>query len=613
ARTAAEARRAAAEDTADRRDWRRAVDGFLAALFANLHLNFGGTTRNRQADPASGEVLFLLRHRIPFARLFAGEGAGRGLHPDFAATGDGLEPMGGDGLGAERFAQYENLEVVADFFGFSLTAQAIIFHEYWTLTIFLSLHRGAAPDAAAGTAPPELAAIRAEFDRIAAFAEDRFAEHWHETPAAGRTAPTEDSLAETRLALVEGFRSLVHRTVLRPALLRARWQPAVPDEPAPGEEPSFAALGRRFADLNGQVFGFRLHDAPAKRHATSGAPLDAKAPAASAFRVGSDAGMKTLHGRTLQVPLDTHLAPRVADAHWPFFKALHAPTDPEERRHFDQQTEVVAASFQDGRALFVSSVGRMHASTFNAGQPVIYTLIVTYRSHWQLGRLVDRLHEAETLRLCALWDFPALQQAHRDMLELERELRWEARGTGDASALQQHEAAMRRLEGLVSGGLSRRLNRADYYIGQLEDALPRFRIGRIEGFQPYDEFLGRRLFPSFEHIRRTRQLWQTILQLYDIAIERATQAGIEDTQRSTARTQKDIETLLDNAELLIAAPVAYYLGVILGTLAEALGHKGADVKLAAFIVSVLLVACGVVWLKLRRDARRRAEEGREGP
>ncbi|MFO5234657.1 hypothetical protein RCL33_24735, partial [Salmonella enterica subsp. enterica serovar 1,4,[5],12:i:-] len=55
-------------------------------------------------------------------------------------------------------------------------------------------------------------------------------------------------------------------------------------------------------------------------------------------------------------------------------------------------------------------------------KPVVYVMICTHANRWQLGRLVDRVHELGGLRLAAIRDFRALFDAGEKLTKIRHNL-----------------------------------------------------------------------------------------------------------------------------------------------------------------------------------------------
>jgi hypothetical protein len=186
----------------------------------------------------------------------------------------------------------------------------------------------------------------------------------------------------------------------------------------------------------------------------------------------------------------------------------------------------------------------------------------TVVNRWQLGRLVDRLLLLGTLRLCALKEVKLLHEAGQKLAQLDestqdareaiakaeaeasalrrRALESRAKGavpkneqpppTDQSAVPEQKPAPDRNTEGLdalnakamdliakahqrlnsithtffdqTGTGLLYRIERSRYYVKQFDDNIKWLRIKRVEGDQPYDQFIKKRLGSEFDFIDR---------------------------------------------------------------------------------------------------------------
>ena len=136
-------------------------------------------------------------------------------------------------------------------------------------------------------------------------------------------------------------------------------------------------------------------------------------------------------------------------------------------------------------------------------EPVIYTIFVCNRSRWQIGRLVERMHNLGVCRVAALWNLDRITDAGNQLYDLRMKLDSQ---TGDGGQQVSPADAAKEISAIqasvADGGLSYRVERASYYVKQINNLLPTLRIHRIEGFQPYDQFIRRRLYGTFDFIER---------------------------------------------------------------------------------------------------------------
>jgi hypothetical protein len=188
--------------------------------------------------------------------------------------------------------------------------------------------------------------------------------------------------------------------------------------------------------------------------------------------------------------------------------------------------------------MYISALGPQSSDT---PRPVFYYMHSSTDDEWQLGRLVDRMHTLGTLRLAATMKVNALykvgfklsgietsvqrcQTAVRELIvdtrkkdELEARLR-----QGENNVLELELATLKEnirqkqialnghLEGLQEkigsmetefiDSIDDRIKQACYYIDRFKNDVEALRVRRLEGFQPYREFVFRRLGSTFSFI-----------------------------------------------------------------------------------------------------------------
>jgi hypothetical protein len=251
------------------------------------------------------------------------------------------------------------------------------------------------------------------------------------------------------------------------------------------------------------------------------------------------------------------------DAILPFLRASVGEPPQRYHRPTDRIVEYTFSKFQTGRLIYGTALGVQPSQLQAAAKPLTYVIICTHGDPWQMGRFVDRMHTLGTLRLAALYDLPRIVQANsalrrregilegieKDVAALKvlraprkrvakasyalskkndkegqdrtirslferlsissRELA--AIATGDPGAGSSH-AGVQQSDGVptgkatkvwrpIKGGLAYRVERAQYYRLQFLHLLGNRGIERIAGFQPYDQFVERRLGATYDFIR----------------------------------------------------------------------------------------------------------------
>jgi uncharacterized membrane-anchored protein len=161
-----------------------------------------------------------------------------------------------------------------------------------------------------------------------------------------------------------------------------------------------------------------------------------------------------------------------------------------------------------------------------------------------------------------------------------------------------------------------RVEHSRYYVAQFRASIPALRLGRLEGYQKYDQFVERRLGASYDFIdrlgtryERASNALQTLYQNY-LAV-RANQTGkaIQQLTDRSYKTGEEIKLLQRFAEAaLIGVLVPYYIVSSMGHLAAdpshspPAAHSGPSVT-QAFSVIFLSALPGIAIYRLQLKSK----------
>lgn len=232
---------------------------------------------------------------------------------------------------------------------------------------------------------------------------------------------------------------------------------------------------------------------------------------------------------------------------WPMIKRLQGePSAVPGHRDY----EMAASLMLDGRAIYASSLGHpaTEASVLTEKVPVVYSLIACFDDAWQLGRLIDTVHSIETLRLAALRDIDKISAAAQELFSIRAFLR----EGGDVEDVQG------RMEELLRSDVSWRVERSQRYWKQFKYRVDRLRIGRIEGFQPYDAFVFRRIGDTITFIESVGRQLSFIRKEVDLRYQLKQTKILQKQTISLKDTGRQIFVLQKVGELLLLIPFTYY-------------------------------------------------------
>jgi len=174
------------------------------------------------------------------------------------------------------------------------------------------------------------------------------------------------------------------------------------------------------------------------------------------------------------------------------------------------------------------------------GEPIHYLLITKGEPHWrQIGRIVERINSMGTMRLIALRDYGIIRDASTQIQIRGRELdtvmrKWsegrakiksdfkkQTQGKSDEKLRTIKDAEDEAIADLADRvenelidlsanlddigikavhGIHFRINRSRYYVCEFESLLASLKIGNIDTWVSYDQFVTRGLKPAFDFI-----------------------------------------------------------------------------------------------------------------
>jgi uncharacterized membrane-anchored protein len=173
---------------------------------------------------------------------------------------------------------------------------------------------------------------------------------------------------------------------------------------------------------------------------------------------------------------------------------------------------------------------------------------------------------------------------------------------------------------LGEASLEYRLIRSRYYRGQFFRSMKTLRIKRLEGYQPYDEFVERRLQSAFGFIegiearlQNVRTEWHALDELYLTTAVTILTSEIDRQQTRVAQTEEDIKGIQIWGELFLTVFFIpyYFLSVLFHILdcdhklwCSSSAWSDHFVSAEQIISVVVALACGVIGALRWREASR---------
>jgi len=603
----------------DRQLWYKNIDAFLLALYQQCsNLDKSLNDPNNRSNRASFQCpnVDKSQNKLYFFRNFSDLGQqDSNFHLEKTPKG-------------EQFLRYDVFSLRFDFWGISLTIRAELFRELWTLTCILDLdsafqdtipeldetseelkaeNRKKTFENSSHIKNNDLRTVTRKIDEIQQLISDRFQIHKQRNFVIPLTEDETSRFSSVRATLVDTFSRVCDQFLFTAADTQARKK--IGDSyDSPCE--------RKIAEFFGNVIGIQVKN-------DNAVPISTY--------VAEPPGVKqrlTIHALVGDSSYQDGDAHHLIDAAWPFIRELHSMNGSNAVNLVGRKQEISASLFQCRRSLYISTLGRLDPNQNYAAEktePVIFTIFTCNRSKWQIGRIIERMHNLGTCRVAALWNLEAITDAGNKLHELR---------TGvDSASVKPADAAERISQiqaEVLDGGLSYRVERSRSYVAQIRNLVSTLRTERIEGFQPYDKFIQRRIFGTFDFIDRVGVLYSDLRSEITLQLDRqrtqqfmtlanninSTTGAIREFTRTASDQQKTTNLLLDNAEFLIALPVFYYFGKIISDifldLAKITGFQFfEDYKTPPFLLSAVITLFLVRYFRRRHENARKVRAARE--
>lgn len=253
--------------------------------------------------------------------------------------------------------------------------------------------------------------------------------------------------------------------------------------------------------------------------------------------------------------------------YWPFIKASNQSLS---------RADIVACSVIRRGAVYVSTLGYSNWSASAATESVRYLVLASVEGRWQIGRLVNRINRLGCYRLMALRNLPQLQKTSLEIRILGQvldRLNFDLSNRDlDKSTIAECLARLQKLGRGAEGGLAYRVARSRYYVNAFNALAQDLHAERIEGFQPYDAFVRRRLYETYHFIDRLGDRVDRVRSRFNTMLE-----GVQ--TEALRRTQVSSEQLLHVGDYVGWVAVTYYGGHLLSLLIK---HNP---KSAAYLMS----------------------------
>lgn len=289
------------------------------------------------------------------------------------------------------------------------------------------------------------------------------------------------------------------------------------------------------------------------------------------------------------------------------------------RHNWFQEEEWVGAELALGKALALTDL-RLYPEPLVPGGVSRMVLLNRSMRAGQTGRMVQRLFEIETYRMLALLALPIAKQQMQQIDAIRHQLNAITEqlldNGDDRQTLQQLSALSAQAEALI-GDSQYRFSAARAYHALVARRIEELREQRLEGIQPFSEFLQRRLLPALDTCETVSQRQERL----NARLQRATallRTRVEITREE--QNQQLLSSMNRRAELqlrlqqtvegLSVAVLTYYITSLIGYALKAVRSVGiaVPVELATGLaMPAVLIAVLLGSRQLRRRLHQRPD------
>lgn len=242
--------------------------------------------------------------------------------------------------------------------------------------------------------------------------------------------------------------------------------------------------------------------------------------------------------------------------------------------------ELIACTVFRERAVYMSPLGSSPSNvdtdtTPSSTRPIYFGLAVAENNRWQIGRMVRRINSMGCLRLLALRDLAKIKVASDrirqvgndlDNAFLNQTIEVKEKEPDIEAEIQELATFKKEIDEIganIAGHLPYRVYRSQFRSEQFREQVKDLFVERIEAWQPYDEFVRRRLYPTFDFISRVGQRYEQLNRNYQSKLE-ALNLELQSVSSShLVRIQDDILKSHSFQHIIETIALAYYGGYIL--------------------------------------------------
>lgn len=236
-------------------------------------------------------------------------------------------------------------------------------------------------------------------------------------------------------------------------------------------------------------------------------------------------------------------------------------------------SEILCCSVYHGTLLYMSNLG---SEIFSTGQTSWDDSFTTFAAvckpvnRWQVGRIIYRVNQAGQYRIMSLKDFAEFKDIGKNLKDLLQKMEG-IRGISESQ--EQMEERLTNLSNMRvdideigKGGLQE----VKYMIKRSQDLSTRFsqiistlELNRIPGWQPYSDFVTRRVTPVYDQIETVRERLATVESAYHNILEELDNELQRHNEESLVSIQQELLGSQSFQHKIESIALAYYGGTII--------------------------------------------------
>ncbi|MDX1291451.1 MAG: DUF3422 family protein [Hyphomonas sp.] len=236
-------------------------------------------------------------------------------------------------------------------------------------------------------------------------------------------------------------------------------------------------------------------------------------------------------------------------------------------------SEILCCSVYHGTLLYMSNLG---SEIFSTGQTSWDDTFTTFAAvckpvnRWQVGRIIYRVNQAGQYRIMSLKDFAEFNDIGKKLKNLLQKMEGIRGISGSQEQMEERLSNLSKMRVEIDeigiGGLQE----VKYMIKRSQDLSTRFsqiistlELSRIPGWQPYSDFVTRRVTPVYNQIETVRERLATVESAYHNILEELDNELQRHNEEALVSIQQELLGSQSFQHKIESIALAYYGGTII--------------------------------------------------